>query len=181
MYINNSPERITIKGYKRDDCTVNAIGNAIGVSYDLARKILQVGIYYQGKFKFAKSKPRTKLQFTLKTHVKRICKALSTDEIIYAKYNPRTNRPIMTKTLAEVASENSKGIYIAIVKGHLATIINGKIIDTWDSSKSKVEVIYKVDVNQARNTIKDLAKFYRMDSDRHIIKNHTKRYQKVAD
>ena len=32
MYIKHSPARITIKGYKRDDCTINAIGTALGIS-----------------------------------------------------------------------------------------------------------------------------------------------------
>lgn len=172
MYINSSPERITIKGYVKDDCACIAIGNALGISYDLARKILQVGIYYAGEFKFAKSKPRTKPQFTQKPHVKRMCEALSVDRLAYAKYNPRTNTYISNTTLAEVAKELNEGIYIVLVKGHLTTIINGIIIDTWNSSNLKVEMAYKVDIPYSREVIAELAKFYRMSSDEHILENH---------
>ena len=52
MFIKQSPERITLKGYKRDDCTINAIGNAAGLSYDLARKVLQTAIFHRNVASF---------------------------------------------------------------------------------------------------------------------------------
>lgn len=186
MYINHSPKRITIKGYKRDDCTVNAIGSALGLSYDLARKILQTGKYYNGEFTFAKSKPRTKLQFTERNHVKRICAALSVDSNVYisdeqlSKLNGRAPRRTKNNTLAKFAEDNPNGIFIVLVKGHLTTVIDGKIIDRWDSSQKVVEIVYRIDVNKARNTIAELASFYRMDSQEHILRNHVKSIMKSA-
>lgn len=57
MYITQTPERVYVKGYKRDDCTVIAIGNALGISYDLARKALQIGVCNSEGFTFRKSNP----------------------------------------------------------------------------------------------------------------------------
>lgn len=66
MFIKTTPERITIKGYKGSDCTCVALGNSLGLSYDLARKILQNGRYYNNEFHFVKDNPITKSKFTQK-------------------------------------------------------------------------------------------------------------------
>lgn len=179
MYIKHSPERITIKGYERDDCTINAIGTALGLSYDLSRKILQTGIYYNGQFSFIKSNPRTKNEFIQRHHVKRICEALSVDRNIYisdkellerkAKDSCRYNKE---NSLKKFADSNPKGVFIVLVHCHLVAIVNGQIIDTWDSSKREVEIAYRVDVDKAREMIAELAKYYKMDSDKHILEEH---------
>ena len=39
MYVQMRPERVKIKGYKYDDCTVNSLANILGISYDLSRKM----------------------------------------------------------------------------------------------------------------------------------------------
>lgn len=160
MYVRKSPRRITVKGYVKDDCTIIAIGNALGVSYDLARKVLQVGVYYDEQFAFAKSSPRTKLQFTDLFHVKRISRALSVEEFSYYGKN---------MTLNDVSHQLNKGTYIILVKGHLTTLIDGKIVDTWDSGNSIVSVAYKVNPESAKETISDLAKFYGFNSEEHLI------------
>lgn len=185
MYIKHSPERITIKGYKKDDCTVNAIGSAIGLSYDLSRKILQTAVYYNGKFTFVKSKPRTKDSFTRRGHVKRVCEALSVDNHIYItdselreRMKSKQHSHVKGVKLRDFARSNNEGIYIVLVRGHLAAVINGKIVDTWDSGGREVEIAYKIDVDHARRTIADLAKFYRMDCDKHIKKDHVSKILK---
>lgn len=160
MYVMKSPKRITVKGYVKDDCTIIAIGNALGISYDLARKVLQVGVYFDNKFAFAKQGPRTKPQFTDLFHVKRISRALSTEETEF--YGQKL-------TLNEVSKILGMGTYIVLVKGHLTTVIDGEIIDTWDSSNSIVSVAYKVNPKKAKETIYDLAEFYRMSSDEHLM------------
>ena len=178
MYIKHSPERITIKGYKKDDCTINAIGTALGISYDLARKILQTGVYYNGEFTFVKSNPRTKEAFSQRHHVKRICEALSLDRNVYISDKELMQRKKgiyknnNDNSLKKFAECNPEGIFIVLVHSHLVTVINGKIIDTWDSSKSVVEIAYRIDVNKARETIYDLAKFYRMNSEEHMLEKH---------
>ena len=179
MYIKHSPERITIKGYKRDDCTINAIGTALGLSYDLSRKILQTGVYYNGQFSFIKSNPRTKDAFTQRHHVKRICEALSIDRNVYISDEELRERKARSSyrytkdnSLKRFADSNPEGVFIVLVHCHLVAIIDGKIIDTWDSSKRAVEVAYRVDVDQARKTIAELAKYYQMSSDEHILEEH---------
>lgn len=184
MFINHSPERITVKGYKRNDCTMNAIGNAVGISYDLARKVLQTAVFPNGNMSFVKRKPRTKRQFTGRGHVKRVAEELSiskkeyvTDSELERHYKKRIPGTI---SLREFAQENDKGIYLVLVKGHLATVIDGKIVDTWDSGARIVEVAFEVNVKKAQKAIADIAKFYRMDSDEHILKNHKKTILKSA-
>lgn len=179
MFINHSPERITVKGYKRNDCTMNAIGSAVGISYDLARKVLQTAIFSPRKeMSFVKSKPRTKAQFTGRGHVKRLAQALSVDKIEYisdmdilAHYKkPKAGAP----TLKEFANEYNKGIYLVLVKAHLVTVIDGAIVDTWYSGERIVEVAFEIEPKKAQKTIAEIAKFYRMDSDQHILKDHHK-------
>lgn len=183
MYIKHSPERIKIKGYKRDDCTVNAIGTALGISYDLSRKILQTGICDSEEFKFLKRNPRTKNEFIKRQHVKKICAKLSVDRNVYISdaelnriyqttENDNHDSKFKNNTLAKFAECNPDGIFIVLVKNHLTAVINGKIVDTWDSSKRAVEVAYRVDVEKARDVIADLAKFYRMNSKKHINDTH---------
>lgn len=179
MYIKYSPARITIKGYKRNNCTINAIGTALGISYDLARKILQTGVYYNGEFTFVKSNPRTKMAFTKRSHVKRICEALSLDRNVYITDEELRQRRMKgirknpdDNSLKRFAECNPEGIFIVLVRSHLVAVINGKIIDTWDSSDRAVEIAYRIDVNEARETIAELAKFYRMNSKEHLLDNH---------
>lgn len=184
MFINHSPERITVKGYKGNDCTMTAIGNAAGLSYDLARKVLQTAIFPNGKMSFVKKGPRTKHQFSMRGHVKRVAQELSVNKIEYVSdievnrhyKNPQSDVP----TIREFAKEYNKGIYLVIVKNHIAAVIDGKLVDTWDSGERLVEVAFEIDIKKAQSTVADIAKFYRMTSDEHILKNHKESILKSA-
>lgn len=168
MCIKHSPVRVNVRGYKRDDCTVIAIGNSLGLSYDLSRKILQTGSYRDGVFSFRKKQPRTKNEFIRQSIVEMICEALSVETLRFERSNAKKRT-----SLGEFAKDNDKGIYIALVDSHLATVIDGKVVDTWDSRKRKMIAAYKVDVEKAHKVIYELAKFYRMTSNEHFIKEHT--------
>lgn len=167
MYITHTPDRVAVKGYKRDDCTVIAIGNSLGLSYDLSRKILQTGNYRNGTFTFRKRSPRTKNEFILQRHVQMICEALSVQTTKFETSNMKKRT-----SLGEFAKENNKGTYIALVDSHLSTVIDGKVIDAWDSRERKMIAAYKVDIDKAHEVIYELAKHYRMTSDKHFIKKH---------
>lgn len=169
MYITHSPKRITIKGYKRNDCTVNAIGNALGLSYDLARKVLQVGQYRNGEFSFYKRSPRTKQEFTRQSHVQMICEALSVKTQNFERNNSKKR-----VTLEQFAKENNESTYIALVDRHLVAVIDGKVVDAWDSRKRKMIAAYEVDIKKAHSVIYGLARFYKMASYEHFIKEHKK-------
>lgn len=181
MYIKHSPKKISIKGYKKDDCTINSIGTALGVSYDLSRKILQTGYYYEGQFSFAKNEYLPKKYFMQRPHVKRICEALSVNKTIYMsdeevmnkeefrRKNSKNKREYLVR---DFAKENKEGIFIVLATKHLVTIIDGKILDTWDSGEKEVEVVYEVNLEKARETIKALAKYYKMDSSKHIFEHN---------
>ena len=186
MFIKQSPERITLKGYKRDDCTINAIGNAAGLSYDLARKVLQTAIFHRNTtMGFVESKPRTKAQFIMRSHVLRLCRHLSvddewfmSDEETYSLYT-YNKAPKNTITLKDFANEKREGIYIVVAKGHLSVVTNGKIIDTWDSGHLPVEGVCKIDVKRAQSAVMDIANFYGFNSDKHIIKNYEEKLLKA--
>lgn len=182
MLINYEPKRINIKGYVKHDCTVNAIGSALGISYDLARKLLQTGIYKEkGEIDFYESKPRTKLQFSQRFNVVQICEAISEDKNMFITEeerkqklrNSRYSKGLGTKEncVGRFAETNPKGVFILLVKGHLLAVVNGNVIDTWDSSKLAVEVAYRVDIKKARNIIANMAKFYRMNGKEHYVDN----------
>lgn len=178
-YVKKKPERISIKGYKRNDCTINALGNALGLSYDLARKVLQtVRFDKNNNLTFRKKDPRTKTQFSSRNHVKNVIVGLSINKEEYVKdidifehYHGKGAAEGKGKTLGEFAKSHKKGVYIVLVKSHLTTVIDGVIIDTWDSSKRIVEVACEMDINKAQKAISNVAKFYKMDSNKHIKKS----------
>lgn len=174
-YVKMQPERISIKGYKRNDCTINALGNALGLSYDLARKVLQtVHFDKHNNLTFRKNEPRTKTQFSSRMHVKNVIVGLSVDKKEYIKdidiLGHYSGKAVKSITLGEFAKSHQKGVYIVLVKSHLTTVIDGVIIDTWDSSKRVVEVACEMDINKAQKAISSVAKFYKMDSNKHIKK-----------
>lgn len=161
MYITKSPTKVSIKGYKGDDCTINAIGNALNISYDLARKVVQTGRYFNEKFDFHKDVYRTKKEFTESYCIKNICDALS-DGTLTLLY-----RGI---PFSEFAEERPEGTYILMSKDHLASVVNGKLVDTWDSSKEVIEFAYIIEIEKAREAIAELAKYYNMNTDKHFCK-----------
>lgn len=170
MFINNSPKKIKVQGYKRDDCTVRAIGNALGLSYDLSRKILQVGCYYNEQFSFLKKGPLTKLEFTSQPHVEKICGALSAKTIQFERSGakPRTK-------LRDFAKDYNKGIYIVLVDRHLTVVMDGNVVDSWDCNDRNVVAAYRIDLKKSYDTIRDLAKFYKMHSTEHYVKGNKKK------
>lgn len=178
MIVNCEPKRINIKGYNKDDCSINALGSALGISYDLARKVLQTSVYMEkGKISFFKKNPRTKSKFSSKGNIIQVLESISEDRAIFISKEQkleelnRTGSPHHLGTednnVNKFAQSNPNGVFILLVNKHLLTVIDGKIIDTWDSSKLAVEVAYRIDRKKARKTIADLAKFYKMNNEEH--------------
>ena len=173
-YTHYEPKRVVVKGYKRNDCTVNGIGMALGLSYDLAKKVLQTLEVGQEDISFRKSAPRPKTQFAERRNILKLCGALSVEETHYCEYEYGYNAVYHGEkiTASQFAEENPRGLYIILVRGHLTTIVNGNVVDAWDSSQKIVESAFKIDLNTSRELIKDLASFYKMNNDDHIIKNN---------
>lgn len=171
MYIKHTPSKIAIKGYKKDDCTVIAIGNALGISYDLSRKILQTvysrRVTKHGELPFRTENPLAKKYFTLQMHVQKVCRGLSVEEIGFEPFEKEKRI-----TLLKFAKQYNEGVYLALVDRHLATVIDGQLIDTFDSSSRKMIAAYKIDSPQAHETIQELAKYYKMNSNKHIFQDH---------
>ena len=160
-FIRETPSRVKIKGYKKNSCTMIALGNALGISYDLSKKVFQSFIMksmFGDSILFSKEKLLTKQEFTKQSHVERVCTTLSED-IYY---------PEEFTTLREYAEENNKGLYLALVRGHLAVVNNGQIIDTWDSGDRIIVSIYKINKEKALNLIKPIAKYYGLLNSEHF-------------
>lgn len=161
MYIKQSPEAVSAKEYKRDDCTVNALGNALGISYDLAKKTLQTALPYPSGLQFLKSGPRTKKEFTRKTYVQSLCHKLSVREINYLEQRKSVN-------FERFSRENPNGLFFILSNNHIAVAKNGQLIDAWDSRKKKIEIAYELNIEDSRKQISELAKFYKMNTEEHI-------------
>lgn len=185
-YIKSVPHRVSIKGYKGNDCTINAIGNTLGISYDLARKLLQTGNFKDGKFSFRIKSPRTKDEFTRRNNVRNILTAISTDYCVYISdkeiQKKVQNKARITSDIKKTGSQsvnkfaesNPKGTFILLVYGHLTAVVDGVVVDAWNCGDYAVEIAYKISVPKARKVIKELASFYKMDSEEHFVKNHKK-------
>lgn len=159
MYIKKSPKRVSIKGYKKNDCTIRAIGNVLGISYDLSRKILQTGDFDGINF-YYKNTLKKKSEFIKESNVEKICEALSCrTEDLYGETPVKFN---------DFALTHNDGIYLILSKGHLSTIINGNIVDKWDCSNEVVSKVYKVDLKRSIERITPLAIFYKLNTSKHI-------------
>ena len=177
MILDMQPHRLNIKGYKRSDCTVISLGNALGISYDLSRKVLQTATGMQGNLVFSKNTTKTKEFFTRRNNILGLLGALSEDFNVFIKTEEldekmKANKKYKGKgdssnSLAKFAEVNNEGVYMIVVYGHLVTVVDGIILDSWDSSERAVEVAFRIDVDNAREKIKDLAVYFNMDKKEH--------------
>lgn len=162
-YIHKEPSKIGIKGYKKNNCTMTAIGNALGISYDLAKKILQTYMWTsitRDKIFFREKDPLFKSEFTKQRHVHNVCSALAVETVEFRE----------DITLSEFVKKNERGIYLVLVERHLTVVKDGEIIDTWDSSRRRVISSYKINIDCARTLINPIAEFYEIDGEDHISK-----------
>lgn len=172
MYIKRIPTKVAIKGYKDNDCTVIAIGNALGISYDLSRKILQTvysrRVTKHGELPFRTENPLAKEHFILQMHVQKVCRGLSVEEIQFESFEKEKRT-----TLGKFIEDYNEGVYLALVDRHLATVIDGQLIDMFDSSSRNMIAAYKIDISFAQETVKGLASHYKMNNSKHIFQDHT--------
>lgn len=177
MLVKFRPSRIKIKGYKRNDCSINALGSALGISYDLARKVLQTAVYVKkGEISFLKKRPRTKSELSSKRNVIQVCEAICEDRAVFTAPKSKACSSRRAKHLGhrdnsvgKFAKSNASGIFILLTDTHMLTVIDGKVIDTWDSTDLVVEIAYRVNIDKARQSIANLAKFYKLASESHMI------------
>lgn len=172
MLLINEPERIKVKGYKSNDCTVNAIGNVLGVSYDLSLKALQTVRPERGNdvLDFSVSYKRTKSDFTERAFFIKFLSALSEE---YKSLRAKK------MTIEKFAEEYNKGDYVVVTESHAVTIIDGIIIDAWDSRKEVATIYFKIDVASSRRKLKSLSKHYKLDSDEHFVKFRKNKIKKM--
>lgn len=120
---NNNPYgRIT------GDCAVRAIAMAFGISWLEAYRLLA---------------KEGELQGALPDEVETI------DAVIMQKGWRVFAFDGKSVTVAKFAESNPKGKFLAILKGHAVTIIDGDYYDRWDSGKQKI-VHYYADEKSAK-------------------------------
>ena len=104
-------------GNRTGDCTVRAIGVALGVDWDTA--------------------------FDMLTAKAREMKEMPSKDAVWGavlRDNGFLRRGISNYcpdcyTVAEFASEHFRGIYVLAVGGHVVTVIDGNYYDLWDSGE----------------------------------------------
>lgn len=153
------PKRVNVKGYKYDDCAIVALGNALNISYDLARKILMngVGIPNQNRIGIS-SRNKSKGELTDDITIIPILQVISESKVRLSS---------TLKTPADV--RELPGVYICATDGHLLSVSEGKVLDTYDSSNETIEYIYKIDYTHGRIIAKDFANHFKMAIDEHIF------------
>lgn len=162
MFIKTKPKKVKISQFKKvDDCTINGLGTALNISYDLARKVFQTfESFSEGEIEFRKKGPKKKSEFILMGNVENICSALSEEVETFGSKNPMN--------LKEFSEKYSEGTYLTLVQGHLSVVKNGDICDSWDSGERMMVYCYKVDVMKAQEKLSKLASFYKMNNSEHF-------------
>lgn len=117
-YYNPNPQ-----GKRVGDCTVRAISAALGVSWDRAFELIATKAFEM------KDMPSSDAVWgnVLRDHGFRRYIIPNTCPDCY--------------TAAEFAADHPKGVYVLGFGGHVATVKNGVLLDTWRSSK-KVPIFY---------------------------------------
>ena len=118
---------------RKNDCIFCAMANALPVTYDEAREIL------------ARSACCVKAEIQRLRNIK---KALCEMGLNVTKLETRVQ---FAKFAAEHADPNTN--YIVIACDHAAAVVNGKLLDEWDSSRKFVQYVFEI-TKEAYNKIK---------------------------
>lgn len=118
---------------RKNDCIFCAMANALPVTYDEAREIL------------ARSACCVKAEIQRLRNIK---KALCEMGLNVTKLETRVQ---FAKFAAEHADPNTN--YIVIACDHAAAVVNGKLLDEWDSSRKFVQYVFEI-TKEAYNQIK---------------------------
>lgn len=154
MFLKATPQRLVLKGYKTNDCTVNAIGNALGVSYDLSRRYLQrMRFSSKGEHWFA-NENTPKSQF-YRTHVLMglIAPILKSEAVLNVNsfgYFAGWTRSTVKMTFETFAALHPVGTFFVLSKSHIAVVKDGHLLDTWDSSENEIKLVGEVDSIKAK-------------------------------
>lgn len=103
------------------DCTVRAVGIALGVDWYEAYDLLCA----EGR---------------------RQCDMPSSDDVIddvLARYGFSEPIPAYGVTAAAFCRKHPRGVYVLALNSHVATAIDGDIYDLWDSSGERVKYYYR--------------------------------------
>lgn len=112
IYFNNNPT-----GRNVGDCSVRAVSVAIGVDWEDAYKLIADAGYQMGDMPSSDS----------------VWGAVLRQNGFYRKTIP--NNCPDCYTAEEFTRDNPYGVYVLGFGGHVATVIDGNLYDSWDSSK----------------------------------------------
>lgn len=129
---NRNPEGKNIK-----DCVVRAFSTAFDLSYDLTLQRLTLA--------------RSELHYKSIKDTDFIDEYLEKIGSEKLSFKPEKGKPRIK--LCQFADQHKDGVYIVRVKGHIAAVIEGCVLDTWDSTYLTVYKAWKVPSN---TTLEDL-------------------------
>lgn len=157
--IITEPKRVNIKGYKDDDCVINALGNALDISYDLARRILMngVGIPNQNRIGIS-SRNKTKEELSDDITIIPILRVIS-EHRVHLGYFVQTPRDVC----------ELPGVYIGATDGHLLSVKDGRVHDTYDSRSERLEYLYKIDYRKGRDVAIKFIEHFNMKKEEHLF------------
>ena len=111
-YFNNNP-----LGRNVGDCAVRAVSAALGIEWEEAFSLLSSNAYLMGDMPQANS----------------VIAATLRKEGFYKEIIPNSCPECFTAEM--FCEEHPRGIYVLGFGNHVATVIDGEILDAWDSSQ----------------------------------------------
>lgn len=173
MYIQRYAIAINNKDrYAHNDCTINALSGALGVKYDLAKKILQQVVplpHGTGQF-LVRSNPRTIDEFSLASNYHAIVGLFANEvvnppipAVVGLTQDPGENQEgarqrviAYKKNFADFVKE-AEGTHILVSNGHTALAHEGHLIDGWDSSDEELLSSYRIYDFRVKKFLEDVA------------------------
>ncbi len=113
MWINYNPNPT---GRRVGDCAVRAISAALGIDWEAAYELIAGNGYAMGDMPSSDS----------------VWGAVLRQNGFYRKAIPNTCPNCYTAE--DFAADHPKGVYVLGFGGHVATVIDGDLYDSWDSS-----------------------------------------------
>lgn len=112
VFYNNNPT-----GRKVGDCSIRAVSKALNIDWETAYLKVCIAGYQMGDMPSSDS----------------VWGAVLRQNGFYRKTIPNSCPDCYTAN--DFCADNPKGIYVLGFGGHVATVIDGNLYDSWDSSK----------------------------------------------
>lgn len=125
------------------DCTVRAVAICFGLTYDRAHEIMRgLGRKNRNGFQM-RSHLNGVVSRSIPEQRRFLDKEITRIETKYEMmYEGKTLHK--KKTLSKFAKENPKGIFILCSSGHVSSLVDGTLRDTWNHSRTQLFTAFKI-------------------------------------